>query len=126
VSANTDSGFSIVKYNTSGTVVTVGHGLNKEPDLIIVKETAGGNDWFVYNSARGALYNLRLNATDAEANQNSVWNSTAPTTSVFTSGTFFSSSNVMAYCFAEIAGFSKIGSYTGNGSGNGPECHDRF
>jgi hypothetical protein len=94
--------------------------------MIIVKERgAAGNDWYVWhqsfsNTAQG---NLRLNTTAAVGNSSQVWNNTAPTSTVFSSiaGTAVASSTTaVAYCFAQVAGYSAFGSYTGNGSTDGP------
>jgi hypothetical protein len=107
---------------------TVGHGLGKVPKLIIVKcrYTGTTQSWAVYHSATGATQYLLLNSTAAAATLSTYWNNTAPTSSVFTLGTHNDvniNSTVytyVAYCFAEIPGFSKIGSYVGNGNADGP------
>jgi len=128
VRANPTAGFSIVTFTapSGSTAYTVGHGLGTTPAMIIVKDRgAAGNDWYVWhkgysNTAQG---NQRLNTTAAVGNSSSVWNNTAPTDTVFSSlsGTAVSSSTTaVAYCFAEIAGYSAFGRYTGNGSSNGP------
>jgi hypothetical protein len=128
VRANPTSGFSVVTFTapSGSTAYTVGHGLGTTPAMIIVKDRgAAGNDWYVWhkgysNTAQG---NQRLNTTAAVGNSSSVWNNTAPTDTVFSSlsGTAVSSSTTaVAYCFAEIAGYSAFGRYTGNGSSNGP------
>ena len=120
VSANTTSGFSIVKYTATGSVSTIGHGLGEVPKLIIVKNLAQAIDWVSYHSALGATKNIRLNTTDPVDTSSSIWNDTAPTSSVFTVGTSALSNgtgnDLIAYCFAEKQGFSKFGSYVGNGS----------
>ena len=133
VSANTTSGFSIVTYTGNGTGgATVGHGLGAVPSMIIVKSRDQGTtgytgNWYVYhasNTAAPATDYLLLNTTAATADLNTVWNDTAPTSSVFSIGTLGgvndSGDAFVAYCFAEIAGYSAFGSYTGNGSTDGP------
>lgn len=124
VSANTTAGFSIVTYTGTGANATVGHGLGVAPKMVIVKARNAINDWPMYHVAlTSAAYTIYLNATNAQASQPTVWNSTAPTSSVFSigtgSGVNVSSQTQVAYCFAEIAGYSKFGSYTGNGSADG-------
>ena len=130
VSANTEAGFSIVTYTGNATSgATVGHGLGVAPDLIIVKNRDTARNWTIFNSASGATKFLLLNTTNADQTATSVWNDTAPTSSVFSVGT---SQNInyaedyVAYCWAGIPGYSKIGSYTGNGSANGPFIHLGF
>jgi hypothetical protein len=117
VSANTTSGFSIVSWTGTGSAATIGHGLGVAPKWIIVK-SRGVENWRVYSSYLGATKAMRLNGTDAADTDSSYWNG-EPTSSVFTvgtnAGTNGSSVNMIAYCFAEKQGFSKFGSYTGNG-----------
>ena len=120
VSANTTSGFSIVSYTGTGANATVGHGLGVAPSMIIVKSRSSTDWWLCYHKTLGATKRLALQRTDASATQSNVWNDTEPTSSVFTvgtnSGTNASGQTYIAYCFAEKKGFSKFGSYTGNGS----------
>ena len=132
VSANTEAGFSIVSYTgNNATGATVGHGLGKVPKWIIVKDrdTAGYN-WHVYHDSIGATKELKLNTLAAESTQ-AFWNNTAPTSSVFTvnGGGWEVNTDTkkhIAYCWAEIPGYSKFGSYTGNGSTNGVYVHLGF
>lgn len=130
VSANTTSGFSIVTYTGTGSAATVGHGLGVAPKMIIVKSRSAVNDWPVYHASLGASYLMKLNTTDSVYGPNSVyWNGTAPTSTVFSLGTSInntSSATFVAYCFAEVAGFSKFGSYTGNGSADGVFVYTGF
>jgi hypothetical protein len=123
VSANTTAGFSIVTYTGTGVAGTVGHGLGAVPKLVIVKNRSVTGDWEVRHASIAATKSIYLNLTNAETTS-PVWNNTAPTSSVFSVGTAStpngSGNNLVAYCFAEIAGFSKFGSYTGNGSTDGP------
>ena len=127
ISANTTAGFSIVTYTGTGANATVGHGLGVAPRMIIVKNrTAGGAGYWLtwHSNMTSASYYLALNLTIAQTLDATVWNSTAPTSSVFSIGTNTTSNNsgtnFVAYCWAEIPGFSKFGSYTGNGSTDGP------
>lgn len=127
VSANVTAGFSIVTYTGTGANATVGHGLGVAPKLVIVKRRAGATgDWCVWNQAAaltGSDKVLFLNTTDAATVSATVFNSSSPTGTVINLGTNpavnTSGSTYVAYCFAEIPGYSKIGSYTGNGSADG-------
>jgi hypothetical protein len=124
VSANTTAGFSIVTYTGTGANATVGHGLGVAPKMIIFKSRSLVADWDVYHTSLGATKSLFMNKTVAADTGISYFNNTSPTSSVFSLGyggdlNTNASTNV-AYCFAEIAGFSKFGSYTGNGSSDGP------
>lgn len=129
VSAGVTQGFSVVTASASGTSpVTVGHGLGVAPRLIIgkVRDVAGTN-WYVYNANIAANDYLVLNSTAAKATSSNIWD-IAPTSTVFTVGNpqngwaagSAGSKTYVFYCFSEVAGFSKIGSYTGNGSADGP------
>jgi len=124
VSVNASAGFSIVTYTGTGANATVGHGLGVAPKMVIVKNrNAATEDWRVYHVSIGATNYLNLNGTIASSAASTVWNNTTPTSTVFSIGTNASVSgntqNIVAYCWAEIAGFSKFGSYTGNGSTDG-------
>ena len=132
VSANTTSGFSIVSYTGNATAgATVGHGLGVAPSMIILKKTsASGTDWFVYHKSIGATHYLGLNQTYDKQDQILAWNDTAPTSSVFSLGSGGSSNGngdtFIAYCFSEVKGFSKFGSYVGNGSADGTFVYTGF
>ena len=123
VRANTDAGFSIVKYTGNGIAgATIGHGIDT-PELIIVKELGNSNNWQVYSSPTGATNFLYLNSTLAATPATNRWNDTTPTSTVFTVGDSLgvnrSSGNFIAYAFHSVDGMSKIGSYVGTGaSGN--------
>jgi hypothetical protein len=125
ISAGATQGFSIVTYTGTGANATVGHGLGVAPDMIIVKRRSATDSWPVYHSRLTSAANtLVLNSTAAQQTVTTYWNSTAPTSSVFTVGTDSavnaSGSTYVAYCFDAVAGFSAFGSYTGNGSADGP------
>jgi len=120
VQANTTAGFSIVTFSRSaGGTITVGHGLGKKPDWIIVKSRQTSNNWVVTHKSLGTEmqdYYLILNGTDASSNSNNIFGG-EPTSSVFsTTNNVASNDNQVAYCFTEIKGYSKFGSYVGNGS----------
>lgn len=124
VSAGVSQGFSVVTYTGTGANATVGHGLGVVPRMVIVKRRDAVAQWNVYHASIGATGRLYLNATDAINTSTAPWNDTAPTSTVFTIGTASdtnaSGSAIVAYCFSEVAGYSKFGSYTGNGSADGP------
>ena len=130
VSVNATAGFSIVKWvNGTSSAKTIGHGLGVKPSLIILKTTTGTYDWRVYHKSLGATYYTKLNTTDASATASSIWNNTEPTTSVFSTGSGGQMVNntLVAYCFAEKQGYSKISSYVGNGSAsNSPFTYTGF
>jgi hypothetical protein len=122
VSANTTSGFSIVSYSGTGSLGTVGHGLGVKPKMIIVRKRNSAENWLVYNEKLTASNYLLLNGAGASGADN-MWNSTEPTSSVFTvnavAGANGSGGTYIAYCFNDVQGFSKFGSYVGNESTNG-------
>ena len=131
VSANTTSGFSIVSYTGNATAgATVGHGLGVVPKMIILKRRTGSaEDWYVYHGSLANTEVLRLNLNNAKATR-ADFNNTTPTSSVFTIN---SSDNVnasgspfIAYCFADVKGFSKFSSFIGNGSTDGTFVYTGF
>jgi hypothetical protein len=130
VSASTESRFSILTYTGNGTAgATIGHGLGSTPAIIIVKNRADDN-WAVYHGSLGATKYLKLNATDASITSITTWNDTEPTSSVFSVNSDNrnnqNNDTYVAYCFAEKKGYSKFGSYTGNGNDNGPMIYTGF
>ncbi len=130
VSANTTSGFSIVSYTGTGSAATVGHGLGAVPKMIIVKTRESLGNWVTYHGTQGATKYLELNGTGAVGTSTAAFNDTEPTSSVFSLGTWSntndSGNDMIAYCFAEKKGFSKFGSYTGNGSTDGTFVYTGF
>ena len=131
VSANTTSGFSVVTYTGTGSNATVGHGLGVAPSMIIVKRRdAGSSGWSVYFITLAAGYVLSLQTTGAQANSATRFTTTLPTSTVFSIGTDSdlnaSAGTYVAYCWAPIAGYSAFGSYTGNGSTDGPFIYTGF
>ena len=131
VQANTTAGFSIATYSGDGSGnFTVGHGLGSTPAMYMVKRRDDTSNWYVWhqNLISGA-YVIYLNAANTEANETTVWNSTAPTSSVFTIGTdanLRTTGNYVAYCFAEKKGYSKFGIYQGNSNANGAFVYAGF
>ena len=135
VSANTTAGFSIVKYTGTGANATVGHGLGSTPKVVIVKQRTTSNYNWVFGSdaLTSWAYIVKLNLTDAEATGSgpqSCFNSTAPTSSVFSIGTSAAVSNntdnFIAYCFSEKTGYSKFGTFTGNQNTDGTFIYTGF
>ena len=115
--------FSVVSWTGTGANATVGHGLNgATPELILLKNRNDATNWTAgcTHYPNGWQNYQRLNDTSAVLTASSVWNNTAPTTSVFTVGTSNtvngSGDGIIAYCFANAEGLCKVGSYTGNGS----------
>ena len=155
VSANPSAGFSIISYagasnatsdsaNNGGAYWTIGHGLSKAPELVLVRKRDGGTNnnsgWYMGHQGLSATpwvsgSHVVLNTTAANANDaNILWGNTAPSSTLITigawnvvnhtiSGTPF---NYIAYAFHSVDGYSKVGSYTGNGSANGPFVHCGF
>ena len=130
VRADTTTGFSIVTYTGTGANATVGHGLGVAPKMIIVKNRGSAVAWAVWHTSIANTQYLVLNTNAGVATGATWWNSTTPTSSVFSVGTSTSTNTstntYVAYCWAEIAGFSKFGSYTGNGSADGPFVYTGF
>ena len=139
VSANTTSGFSIVSYTGNGTAgATVGHGLGATPSMIIIKNRIDSlaSFWCVYHKSSfvsqsdpGVLY---LNDAGARSADTNVFGNTTVTinSDVFSLGDYNGSNGSgdtqIAYCFAEKQGYSKFGSYTGNGSTDGTFVYTGF
>ena len=132
VSANPTAGFSVVTYTGNGTSgATIGHGLGVAPDLVIFKNRTATQNWLVQGDVIGSPasgYFLLLESTAARAS-NATVNTTmgSSTITLDTSATYNGNTNEhVAYCFAEVEGYSKFGSYTGNGSADGPFVYTGF
>jgi hypothetical protein len=140
VQANQDAGFSIVTFtgDSSGSVQTIGHGLGVAPDVIITKTRTVADSWFVYHknlSSTPVNSYISLNTTAAVGSITGYWSTTAPSSTVYgvitNPGQLGYSNNknntpMLAYCFAEKQGYSKFGSYIGNGFANGPFVYTGF
>jgi len=134
VSANTTAGFSIVTYTGTGSNATIGHGLNAVPKMYIARNITDNEQWTTYHveldNSAPEDYHVRLNTNDARVNEASVWNDTAPTSSVFSVGSSGAPNGPgdthIAYCFAEKKGYSKIGKYSGNGNADGTFVYTGF
>jgi len=131
VSTNADAGISIIKYTGNGTNgATIGHNLGVTPDHIIIKRTSSTEAWVNWHQSFSATQYLRLNATNAVDTATTLFNSTLPSSSVITLGTGgfvnTSSEDYICYAFAEKEGFSKFGTYVGNGNADGTFVHTGF
>jgi hypothetical protein len=130
VSANTTSGFSVVKWTGTGSDGTIGHGLGVAPKMVIVKSLANTTAWMVYHASLGNAQEIYLNDASASG-ASTAWNSTTPTSTVISldggaGNGVNASGDYIAYCFAEKKGFSKFGSYVGNGSTDGTFVYTGF
>lgn len=136
VNANTTAGFSILTYTGNGTVgATVGHGLGVTPGMVIVKSRSTSQDWpmkilpYMTGGQRLELNTTNASTTEA-AGSGSLWNATNPNSTVITLGnqamTNANGTTYVAYCWAQITGYSAFGSYTGNGSSDGPFVYCGF
>ena len=127
--ANTTAGFSIITWTGTGSAGTIAHGLGATPSVMIVKNRSksAGESWMVYhhkNTSAPETDHLQLNTNNATSDNDVAWNDTAPTSTVFTvkndDSTNDSGETFVGYFFKEIQGYSKFGSYTGNGNADGP------
>ena len=136
-SVNTEAGFSVITYTGNGSAgATVAHGLGKKPVWVVIKTTSNTDNWMVYHQGNNNFtdpedYYLEFNAGGGDINSTIMMNDTAPTTSVFSLGSDNSvngsSRTYVAYCWSEIPGYSKFGTYRGNGSSsNGSYVHLGF
>ena len=121
VSANTAKGFSVLTYTGNGVLSTIGHGLSSAPDMIITKRLDAVDGWFTYHSALGKDEYLNLSSTSASGTTlPNYWGTSEPTSTVYGvntyGGTNTNGGSFVSYCFSEVSGFSKFGSYTGTGS----------
>ena len=124
------AGFDIVSYTGTGSAHTEAHSLSAAPRMIITKNRDYDTNWGVYHASQTADKYAYLSATNAFADNSVFWNDTEPTSSVFSVGTYESvnrsGDEMIAYCFAEKQGFSKFGSYEGNGNADGTFVHLGF
>ncbi len=126
VQANTKAGFSLVKFTGTGANGTVGHGLGVAPEIIIFNNYLAISGWKMFTNQTTDPANQVMELSDPSGTQTPTnpFNSTLPSSSVFSLGTYgdvnASGGTFIAYCFASIAGYSKIGKYQGNGISDGP------
>jgi hypothetical protein len=130
VSANTTAGFSIVSWTGSGSAATIGHSIGVQPQIVFVKNRDDVSSWNVYTVIGGGGKGLFLNDSAAFDSDTSYFNNGTASTTTFPVGTANtsngSSDNMIAYCFANVKGYSKIGSYTGNGNADGTFIYTGF
>ena len=130
VSVNSTSKMSIVKWTGTGSNATVGHGLGVAPEVVMCKRLNGGTqNWYVFHKGMfdtDSTAYINLNGTDGKSQSSGPFNSTAPTSTVFSTGTSFASSDYIAFCFSNLTGFFKSGLYTGNGSTDGTFIYTGF
>ena len=130
-SVNTTAGFSISQYTGTGSNATVGHGLGSGniPKMIIVKKLNGADSWTIYHASLGATKKINFD-TGAAGTQSDRWNDTSPTDTLFSIGTNGSvnanNATYVAYCFADVKGYSKMGGYSGNNNVNGTFVYTGF
>jgi len=128
--AGTTSGFEILTWTGNQTNRTISHSLGKAPECLIIKGINQVEDWTTYQVGYGNTGNLILNSTGAASNSSTYWQDTTPSASVITLGTSTrlngNSINYICYAFTGIQGYSKFGSYTGNGSTDGTFVYTGF
>ncbi len=132
--ANQTAGFSIVQYTGTGSAGTVAHGLSAAPTMIAVKNLGDSASWYVYmnvtRSASPNTYYMRFDSDDSQSQTGAVWNDTTPTSSVFTVGGEDTSNkntkNYVAYCWTDIPGYSRVGTFNGNANADGPFVYTGF
>ena len=129
---NQEAGFSIGTYSGTGSELTVGHGLGVTPKMHITKKLNAADAWNVYHESLGNTHGLRLNNADAKEDFG-FYGDTSPTSSVFTVGGVTNNDRLntnggsyVFYSFAEVKGYSKFGTYTGNGNTNGAFVYTGF
>jgi hypothetical protein len=130
VSANTTAGFSVVTYTGTGVTGTVGHGLGVIPGMVIEKRRNAVSNWFVYfpQIGSGGTYFEGLNTTSAGNTSSTSQISFSSTLGTINNATDHGANgiNYVWYCWAPVAGYSAFGSYTGNGSADGPFIYTGF
>ena len=124
------AGFDIVLYTGNETARTIAHSLSAVPKMIIAKDRDANDNWNIYNATIGNDSHLHLNVGNAASGTSTYWQDTTPTSSVFYIGdggeVNKSGNNFIAYCFADVQGYSKFGSYTGNQDNDGPFIYTGF
>ena len=131
VSANTSAGFSIVTFTGTSGTGTIGHGLSKAPETIWHKNRDATASWTIYHVGMASdpeTDYMQFNSTNAATDNSTVWNDTAPTSTVFSvgQGSMTNGDDSVAYCFHSVEGFSKFDYYIGNGNANGPYINTGF
>ena len=122
VSVNTTAGFSVLKYTGTGSAATVGHGLGVKPDMIFSKPYSSTGDWNIYHDSFSSQQRIKLNSTGAVSTNSGIFSSlpTSTLVNIGTSGDINANgTSHLFYCFNSVQGYSKFGSYTGNGNADG-------
>ena len=131
-SRNVDAGFSIVTYTGTGSTATVGHGLSKAPEMMIIRSREVLDNWLVFanTGSMDATDGMYFDSTTAKLDSDTFFNDTAPTNSLFTVKSHSTSNTntkpYIAYCFHSVDGFSAVGQFIGNGSADGSYVHTGF
>jgi len=128
-SVSTDAGFSIISWTSpNDSVATIAHGLGVVPTMIIMKKRGASGGWVTYHQTMGNTHCMFLSTTAGKEDNADVFNDTSPTSAVFTTGSdgALVNNTMIAYCFADVQGFSKMGSYIGNGNADGPFAYLGF
>tara|TARA_X000001388_G_scaffold75996_1_gene72142 strand:+ start:325 stop:1335 length:1011 start_codon:yes stop_codon:yes gene_type:complete len=120
-SINAAAGMGVYQTTGTGSAGTIAHGLGKAPEFIISKRMSHTGSWVVYHEAMGNANEMYLDATDGQSSASATWNSTTPTSTVWSVGNDQNNTSgytIVSFAFAPIKGFSKFGSYTGSGGQN--------
>ena len=129
-SANVDAGFSISTYTGTGSAATIGHGLSKAPEMYIIRQRNLSGNWWTYHKKLGATHSLRLDTDSTAYDDSVIFNDTAPTADVVSIGTYSdvnrNTGTFLCYAFHSVDGYSKVGSYTGNGNADGTFVYTGF
>ena len=129
-SFNATSGFSIIKYNGTGSAGTLPHGLGVAPSMIIVKALETTDNWAVYHKSLGATKYTELNLSAAAGTSAVMWNDTEPTSTLFTvntnGGVNTAGNDYIAYCFANVKGYAHANMYRGNANNDGVFIYTGF
>ena len=124
VSVNQEAGFSIVTFTGTGSAATVGHGLGKAPDVVITKRRNAAQSWFIHHKDLSNGHYIRLDGTNAQGGDTNVYPNNMSTANTFAvggdSGVNGSGDTYVSYCWHSVPGYSKFGTYEGNGNANGP------
>ena len=124
--ANVKGGFSIITYTGTGSSATLGHGLEKAPETVLVKRRSGDQSWAVYHKSLGASQYFTLDSSGGAGSGSGMWNDTAPTSTLITIGSdsrvSLNNQTNVAYAWHGVEGYSKFSSYIGTGSTDGAFC----
>jgi len=128
ISHNSTAQFSIIKYTGTGSATNIGHGLNGKPDCFITKALSA-SDWHMWNNSFSANERIKINSTGAKSTNTSIFPTLPDATKIyFGSGGDVNQSGIEYICYAwkNVNGYSKFGSYTGNGNADGTFVYTGF